>query len=108
MTLTPNVAAHPSLILSRHVPALDGVRGMAMLMIMVIHLFVTEPANGVQYAVLTVAHGSWVSVELFFALSGFLITSILLDNVHKSNYFSRFYIRRIARIFPPLLRGYDL
>jgi peptidoglycan/LPS O-acetylase OafA/YrhL len=65
---------------------LDGVRGIAILLVLSVHLF------GVGFG--------WVGVDLFFVLSGFLIGNILLETKNKHKYFKKFYFRRILRIFP--------
>lgn len=82
---------------------LDGLRGCAILMIVALH-FLVHPG---QYAIATA--GAYLQkyflclsmgVDLFFVLSGFLIGGILLDRRDATNYFSVFYLRRSARIFP--------
>jgi peptidoglycan/LPS O-acetylase OafA/YrhL len=50
--------------------------------------------------VLAAANQGWPGVNLFFVLSGFLITGILLDRANKPNFYSRFYYRRALRILP--------
>jgi peptidoglycan/LPS O-acetylase OafA/YrhL len=84
-----------------HMPALDGVRGLAVLMVLVFH-FVgnTLPTNSVERAIVGVTNYGSYGVELFFVLSGFLITGILYDTRNKPHYFRNFYIRRLLRIFP--------
>lgn len=80
---------------------LDGVRGLAILMVMLHHFTQVIPSGGaVVSGVRTFLYYGWCGVDLFFALSGFLITRILLDTVRSSNYFSGFYARRVLRIFP--------
>jgi peptidoglycan/LPS O-acetylase OafA/YrhL len=84
-----------------HIPALDGLRGLAILLVIVFHFTVTDRgADGVRRVVLHATSAGWIGVDLFFVLSGFLITSILLDAKGTEGYFRNFYMRRVLRIFP--------
>jgi len=76
---------------------LDGLRGFAVLAVISEHYVAWLPQVGSRYG--------WLGVDLFFVLSGFLITSILLDLRDKERYFSVFYARRALRIFPPYFAG---
>ena len=71
---------------------LDGLRGIAILMVVACHYLPWLPATGAQ-------HG-WLGVDLFFVLSGYLITTILVNLRGSERYFSVFYARRALRIFP--------
>lgn len=87
----------------KRIPQLDGVRGIAILLVLIWHYIPCqlfhEPGPTAFY-VRTALRLMWSGVDLFFVLSGFLITGILLDNREASNYFRVFYVRRAARIFP--------
>jgi peptidoglycan/LPS O-acetylase OafA/YrhL len=85
-----------------HLPALDGIRGLAVLLVLADHLVSWKGHSGRWIVdVLAEVHSfSWVGVNLFFALSGFLITGILVDTLDNPNFFRTFYARRILRIFP--------
>jgi peptidoglycan/LPS O-acetylase OafA/YrhL len=82
----------------RHIRSLDGVRGLAFCLVFFqhfaggkhIHLWPLELVRGV----------GWTGVDLFFVLSGFLITGILFDTRSDTEYFRKFYVRRALRIFP--------
>lgn len=75
-------------------PALDGLRGLAIIAVVAAHYFGEVP-HGLRFLT-----AGWLGVELFFVLSGFLIGGILLDNGASANLFSVFYVRRALRIFP--------
>jgi peptidoglycan/LPS O-acetylase OafA/YrhL len=73
-----------------HYDALDGLRGLAILLILFYHNFQFIPLS----------EWGWVGVDLFFVLSGFLITEILLTAKNQKHYLRNFYIRRGLRILP--------
>jgi peptidoglycan/LPS O-acetylase OafA/YrhL len=76
----------------RYVPALDGLRGLAILVVMIYH------------AVPEALPGAFLGVELFFVLSGFLITSLLLkEHDHTGIQLGRFYMRRVLRLAPAMI-----
>jgi peptidoglycan/LPS O-acetylase OafA/YrhL len=92
-----------------HVPALDGLRGVTILMVMVFHTsvigFIARPDRPwVDAAWLRFAMLGWSGVDLFFVLSGLLITGILLDAKAAAGdlrrYFGSFYARRALRVLP--------
>jgi peptidoglycan/LPS O-acetylase OafA/YrhL len=89
-------------------PELDGIRGIACLLVVLFHCtvlplqaeFVPLPTETWRFVYSIAAAAVNGGVDLFFVLSGFLIGGILLDNRGASNYFQAFWIRRTARIFP--------
>jgi peptidoglycan/LPS O-acetylase OafA/YrhL len=90
---------------NNRVPELDGIRGLAVSMVLVFHFVnnqvgsIADPSRFSQI-LFKVTSTFWSGVDLFFILSGYLIGSILLKNKHAGNYFKAFYFRRILRIAP--------
>ncbi len=84
-----------------HIPALDGIRGLAILMVLCVHFFMSyKPQNILELVIQKISgHGS-LGIDLFFMLSGFLITGILLDTKTDQHYLRNFLVRRFLRIFP--------
>ena len=87
--------------LAGRIRQLDGLRGLAVSMIVVQHYVAqtSPPPLSVALGRLQLFSG----VDLFFVLSGFLIGGILLESKDRANYFTTFYARRVARIMPPYL-----
>jgi len=83
------------------VPALDGVRGLAILLVLAHNL---NPFTGtgrlIDRSAELASNFGWVGVQLFFVLSGYLITGILLDSRGAPGYYRSFFGRRVLRIFP--------
>lgn len=86
MTINANLS-HP-----KYRPDIDGLRAVAVLAVVVFHVFPDW------------LEGGFIGVDVFFVISGFLISSIIFENLDKGTFsFSEFYARRIRRIFPALL-----
>jgi peptidoglycan/LPS O-acetylase OafA/YrhL len=85
-----------------HLAELDGLGGIAILLVCIFHFGFVLGSSSSPFAhkLQNVLWLGWAGVDLFFALSGFLITGILLDSLDSTSYFRTFYIRRALRIFP--------
>lgn len=108
---TPSDPSQPYVLVGRsHVPPLDGIRGLAVALVMMRHFlgqnwfgldWERSPVGGsLDYYVYNLARLGSNGVDMFFVLSGFLITGILLDTKEGPGYFKNFYMRRTLRIFP--------
>ena len=73
-------------------PDIDGLRALAVTLVLAVHAAPSRFPNG------------FIGVDVFFVISGFLITGILIDELHLQTFSLRdFYVRRINRLFPALL-----
>jgi peptidoglycan/LPS O-acetylase OafA/YrhL len=93
-------------VTTRRIPELDGLRGIAIGLVLIWHYF-EAPTAALPGALLSYARVfgrlTWTGVDLFFVLSGFLIGGILFDARASKNYFQVFYTRRLFRILPVYL-----
>jgi peptidoglycan/LPS O-acetylase OafA/YrhL len=91
-------------IIRPKMPELDSLRGVAILMVVFYHgFFWSNGLGGLSGAAkffVNLTRFGWLGVNLFFVLSGFLITGILVDSKTQEHYFRRFYTRRALRILP--------
>lgn len=92
---------HGNIARPKHIPALDGIRGLAVLLVFVFHY--GGGTHSSLRAMQLFGHlnkGGWSGVILFFVLSGFLITGILWDSYADPHWWRKFFARRSLRIFP--------
>lgn len=82
----------PSFKLPKWIPQLDGLRGIAVLLVLWAHSWEAFQTTDQKFG--------WIGVDLFFVLSGFLITGLLLEAKETPHYFRNFYARRGLRIWP--------
>jgi len=79
-----------------HFHSLDGLRGVAVLVVVAFHYYPRHAHDPLG----ALAGFGWLGVDLFFVLSGFLITGILFDTVQEPRFFRNFYVRRVLRLMP--------
>ncbi len=99
MTASKFQATSPACV-RPHLPGLDGIRGLAIMMVMLGHFLTIGGHLNNQHPVSRLFSSGFLGVDLFFSLSGFLITGILIDSKMRQGYFRVFYLRRALRIFP--------
>lgn len=102
--MTARSAPLPEPLIRPFMPELDTLRGIAVLGVMLLHAFYWQYA-GMSFGpwarrFVSATQPGWMGVNLFFVLSGFLITGILLDSKDKPYFYRRFYTRRALRILP--------
>jgi peptidoglycan/LPS O-acetylase OafA/YrhL len=80
----------------RRIVALDGVRGLMTILVVLSHYFGEVP-HGLSVFLL-----GRMAVETFFVLSGFLVGGLILGKMHHDNFFQVFYVRRVCRTLPSI------
>ena len=83
-----------------HIRELDGIRGLAILLVLIHHLLILPEGPTISKGLNFIGSLGWMGVDLFFVLSGFLISRILIAGREQPHYFRNFYVRRALRIFP--------
>ena len=90
----------PAIHFKTRFPSLDGIRALAVTMVFMLHYGGGSHGGPILRALNAARNYGWIGVDIFFVLSGFLITGILFDTRNDSHFFKRFYARRSLRIFP--------
>jgi peptidoglycan/LPS O-acetylase OafA/YrhL len=101
--MPPTPTAIQATRLPGRIDALDGLRGVAVLLVMGFHFAAVYPladSGRLDRLAEGLLQSGWCGVDLFFVLSGFLITGILYDSRASAHFFRNFYARRVLRIFP--------
>src|SRR5271155_369737 len=105
--MNKDVTFAPDPLLRREMPELDTIRGIAVLAVVLCHgLYWKVGLSHFSWPERVFLSGMWAGrfgVNLFFVLSGFLITGILVDSLGRADYYKRFYLRRALRIIPAYL-----
>jgi peptidoglycan/LPS O-acetylase OafA/YrhL len=100
-TETTQLLPTAPVVKTKHYPVLDALRGVAILDVMLYHFCGGYKGNNPALLLgSAIVDSGWMGVDLFFVLSGFLITGILYDTACTENKVRNFYARRALRIFP--------
>jgi peptidoglycan/LPS O-acetylase OafA/YrhL len=90
-----------------HIRALDGIRGIAYLLVLGHHCFFAAVPQGswplADWVLIRIFSFGYLGVDVFFVLSGFLITTLLLMDRRERHYYRNFYVKRAFRILPAFL-----
>ena len=81
---------------AKRIPALDGLRGLAILLVLLYHTYPRHRYDPISL----LSDFGWLGMDLFFVLSGFLITGVLFDTLKDPHFFRNFFARRALRILP--------
>lgn len=99
--MSPHLDQPNRMAAGAHYPELDGLRGIAIGLILLFHSrYIVNPQHTFEIIHYNLVSNGWFGVDLFFVISGFLITRILINSAHSDQYYRKFYIRRALRIFP--------
>jgi peptidoglycan/LPS O-acetylase OafA/YrhL len=96
----PKTPARAEFLELDRITELDGVRGLALLMVLWLHCFLLYPNSILARLANSIGGSMFISLDLFFVLSGFLITGILIRTRESPHHVRNFYVRRVLRIFP--------
>ncbi|HZP13115.1 MAG TPA: acyltransferase [Nevskiaceae bacterium] len=97
MSRTP---AAPAAKTGSRIAQFDAMRGMSVFAVMIVHCWWVQPESPISAAIRKMLPANFISVDMFFVISGYLITGILMRSLGTGHFFRTFYIRRALRILP--------